>query len=49
MDYDASKANLLWLVANGVMSPVEGENGQLLAAEAEMTRGELAVVLAAIQ
>ena len=48
-DYDASKANLLWLVANGVMSPVEGENGQLLAAEAEMTRGELAMVLAAIQ
>ena len=44
-DYDESKTALLWLVTNGLLSPAAGENGPVLAAEAEITRGELAQLL----
>ena len=44
-DYDESQASRLWLVTNGLLNPAAGENGPLLAAGTELTRGELAQLL----
>ena len=41
-DYDGSQNGILACIEYGVMSPVAAEEGQFLAADAEILRGELA-------
>ena len=44
-DYDGSQNGILACIEYGVMSPVAAEEGQVLAADAEILRGELAQTL----